>query len=87
MMDREFSYEELFQAFSFEGMRFVIRLNVSSEAAIVDEEGQKLMLSIRPGEKVVCRGVYYKGKVKVNLAGEWKGGLGEPLWVISNLEP
>jgi len=87
IMDREFSYEELFQVFSVEGMKFVVRLNVSNRAAIVDEEGQRVLLSIRPGEKVVCRGVYYKGKVKVNLAGEWKEGLGEPLWVISNLEP
>ena len=87
VMDREFSYEELFQAFILEGMKFVIRLNVSSGATIVDGEGQRVMLSIRPGEKVVSRGVYYKGKVKVNLAGEWGRGLGEPLWVISNLEP
>ncbi|MCL0084468.1 transposase [Dehalococcoidia bacterium] len=31
--------------------------------------------------------MYYKGKVKVNLAGRWDRGLREPLWVISDLEP
>ena len=29
----------------------------------------------------------YKGKIKVNLAGEWKKGFREPLWVITNLQP
>jgi transposase len=45
------------------------------------------MLSIRPGEKVFRKGIYYKGKIKVNLAGEWVRGLREPLWVITNLQP
>jgi hypothetical protein len=44
-------------------------------------------LSICPGERVFLSGVYYKGKVKVNLAGRWDRGLREPLWVISDLEP
>jgi len=87
VMDREFSYEELFEAFLIEGMKFVIRLNVGNGAAVLDEERRRGMLSIRPGEKVLRKGVYYKGKVKVNLAGEWKKGFREPLWVISNLEP
>jgi hypothetical protein len=87
VMDREFSYQELFQALIVEGMKFVIRLNVGSKAAVLDEDGQKVVLSIGPGEKVLRKGVYYKGKVKVNLAGEWRRGLGEPLWVITNLEP
>ncbi len=38
------------------------------------------------GDKpLVLEGVYYRGKVKVNLAGYWKEGLKEPLWVITNL--
>ena len=86
VMDREFSYEELFHAFLVEGMKFVIRLNVGSGATVVDEYGEKVILSLRPGEKVFYKGVYYKGKVKVNLAGEWKKGFREPLWVISNLD-
>jgi hypothetical protein len=32
-------------------------------------------------------GVYYKGKVKVNLAGKWEKGFEEPLWVIGSLKP
>jgi hypothetical protein len=87
VMDREFSYEEFFQSLVVEGMKFVIRLNVSGGATVVDDEGQRVMLSIRPGEKVLHKGVFYKGKVKVNLAGEWQRGFREPLWVISNLEP
>jgi len=87
VMDREFSYEELFQAFIVEGMKFVIRLNVGNKATVLDEDGEKVALSIGPGEKVFCKDVYYKGKVKVNLAGEWKRGFREPLWVVSNLKP
>lgn len=86
VLDREFSYEELFRAFIAEGMRFVIRLNVASGATLLDEEGDKVLLSIRPGEKLLRKGIYYRGKLKVNLAGEWKRGFGEPIWVISNLE-
>ena len=32
-------------------------------------------------------GVYYKGKVKVNLAGKWEKGFNKPLWVIGSLKP
>lgn len=87
VMDREFSYEGLFEDFVEEGLNYVIRLNTGNRATITDEEGKKLPLSIAPGEKVVMRGVYYRGKVKVNLGGQWKKGFDEPLWVISNLEP
>jgi hypothetical protein len=87
VMDREFSYEELFQAFVVEGLKFVIRLNVGKGVTFADGDGDRIVLSIHPGEKVFRKGIYYKGKVKVNLAGEWVRGLGEPLWVIANLEP
>ena len=87
VMDREFSYESLFEDFWEEGLNYVIRLNTGNRATITDEEGQKLPLDIAPGKKVMLRGVYYKGKVKVNLAGEWKKGFSEPIWVISSLEP
>jgi hypothetical protein len=87
VMDREFSYEELFSDFMEEGLNYVIRLNTGNRATITDEEGQRLSLSIAPGEKAMLRGVFYKGKVKVNLAGQWKKGFKEPLWVISSLEP
>lgn len=83
VMDRQFSYQTLFEDFIAEGLNYVIRLNVGSKATVTDEEGKRLALTA--GEKVVLREVYYTGRVKVNLAGEWKEG--EPLWVISSLEP
>ena len=86
-MDREFSYEELFQALLVEGLKFVIRLNAGNGVTFVDEDGDRVMLSLCPGEKVFHRGIRYRGKVKVNLAGEWARGMREPLWVITNLQP
>jgi hypothetical protein len=87
VMDREFSYESLLGDFAEEKLSYVIRLNTGSKVTITDDEGQKLLLSIAPGEKVIQRGVFYRDKVKLNLAGEWKKGFSEPLWVISNLPP
>jgi hypothetical protein len=87
VLDREFSYESLFADFGAEAINYVIRLNTGNKASIRDERGKKLSLSIAPGETVLLKGVYYKGKVKVNLAGQWKKGFKEPLWVISTLEP
>ena len=65
----------------------MIRLNHGSNPTITAKLGDKVSLSIMPGEKKLLKEVYYQGKVKLNLAGEWKAGLKEPLWVISNLEP
>jgi len=86
VLDREFSYEELFRTFIVEGLKFVIRLNAGS-VTFVDEDGDRVMLSICPGQQVFRRNMRYKGKIKVNLAGEWKKGFREPLWVITNLQP
>lgn len=87
VMDREFSYQWLLEALVEEGMKFVIRLNQGNRATILNAEGREVELSLAPGEKGSWRGVYYRGRVKVNLAGEWKKGMGGPLWVMSNLEP
>lgn len=87
VLDREFSYEGLFQAFVAEGMKFVIRLNTGNHPSLCNEEGEEVVLSVTPGERVFRRGLYYKGEVKVNVAGEWREGFKEPLWVITNLEP
>jgi hypothetical protein len=87
VMDREFSYLTLFEELREEKMSYVIRLNHGNNPTIVDKVGDKVALSILPGEKKLLKEVYYHGKVKINLAGEWKAGLKEPLWVISNLEP
>jgi hypothetical protein len=86
VLDREFSYEKLFADMATEGLNFVIRLNTGDRPTILDGEERKVTFSISPGERVLLRGVYYKGKVKVNLAGQWKKGLGEPLWVITTLK-
>jgi transposase len=70
-----------------EDLHFVIRLNVESGVHVVDEFGDRVSLSITPGEQRFFRGVKYKGKVQMNLAGQWQPGFKEPIWVISNLEP
>jgi transposase len=43
---------------------------------------------LKPGEKRLYRGVWYKGKIKVNVAGTWHPDFHEPLWVMSvRVEP
>ncbi len=69
------------------GIRFVIRLNTGNKVTILDEEGNKISLSVGIGEKVTYRGVYYKGEIEVNLAGEWKRGFSEPVWIITGEDP
>jgi hypothetical protein len=87
VMDKEFSYETFLEDLIAEELRFVIRLNVESGVHLVDEFGERVSLSLIPGEQRCFRRVKYKGKVVLNLSGEWQAGLGEPIWVISNLEP
>jgi len=88
VLDREFSYLGLLQALVAEGIHFVIRLNLGSKAPrFTTEDGREVALEIMPGQKVIRRGVLYRGKVKVNLIGVWRQGLGEPLWIITDLEP
>jgi hypothetical protein len=38
-------------------------------------------------EQAFQRGLYCKGEIEVNLAGEWKERFEGPLWVITNLGP
>jgi len=88
VLDREFSYLELFKALVAEGIHFVIRLNLGSHPPrFTDAEGEEIDLHILPGQDVVWRGVFYQGQVEVNLIGIWKQTLREPLWVITDLEP
>lgn len=88
VLDREFSYLELLQILVLEAIHFVIRLKVGAQPVkFVDKDGQALKLVIQPGQKVVYRDVWYMGKVRVNLIGTWKAGLGEPWWVMTDLEP
>lgn len=87
VMDREFSYELLFENMVIEGIKFVIRLNVGNNPTITNENGDKISLTIKPGDEVNLRGVYYKDNVEVNISGKWDKGFSEPMWVISNLPP
>jgi hypothetical protein len=87
VLDREFSYKGLSQAMEEEGVRYVVRLNLGGRPTISDQEGRRLTPSLRPGERRFYRGVLYKGRVRGNLAGEWRGGLREPLWLFTNLQP
>lgn len=86
VLDREFSYESLLQDLMEEKINFVIRLNTGNKVSLTDEEGKPISLDIAPGQKVCHKGVYYRGRVKVNLVGCWRPGLKEALWVISTLE-
>lgn len=87
VLDREFSYEGLFADMDREGLKFVIRLNTGNRPVIVDGEGRKISYTLTPGERVFFREVYYRKKVKLNLAGQRDKGFRESLWVISNLTP
>lgn len=88
VLDREFSYLELLLNLVEEGVKFVIRLNLGSHPPrFWDADGKEVVLSISPGETVIYRQVWYKGKVCVNLIGVWKRGFSEPLWIMTNLEP
>ena len=62
-------------------MRYAIRLKTGNLPTIVNEEGEKISLTVGIGEEVHYEGVYYKGKVKVNLAGKWEKGFNKPLSV------
>jgi hypothetical protein len=87
VLDREFSYEDLFTDMVSDGIKFVIRLKAGNNPTIINESGEKISLLLSPGKTECHRGVYYKGKVMVNLIGKWDKGFSEPMWVISNLPP
>ncbi len=83
VLDREFSYLELMQALVREEVNFVIRLKVG--AKFLDQEGKAVTLSVKKGETRILNKVFYMGQVFVNVIGQWKEGLREPLWVMTNL--
>jgi hypothetical protein len=88
VLDREFSYLELLLNLYEERINFVIRLNLGSHAPkFWDQEGQEVGLKIIPGETVIHKNVWYKGKACVNLIGLWNKGFSEPMWIMSNLDP
>jgi len=86
VLDHEFSYEDLLESLVSEGLKFVIRLKLGSNPPLLfNDEGQRVGLVLEPGQHKSYRGSHYKGKVPVNIAGAWRKGLGEPLWVMTNL--
>ena len=86
VLDREFSYLELLENLCAARINFVIRLHLGSHPPqFFDENKQRVALQIDPGETVVYRKLWYKGKVCVNVIGYWRQGYAEPLWVMSNL--
>jgi hypothetical protein len=87
VFDREFSYLALLQAMHTEGMNYVIRLREGSHPPVlVDREGRRVALSLRPQEERVIGPVLYQGQVPIQLMGRWQKGFSEPLWIMTNLE-
>ncbi len=86
VLDREFSYEWFFEELVEAGIQFVIRLKTGNKPTILNEEGEKVSLTVARGKKEHYQGVYYKNNVEVNLAGRWDKGFNEPMWVISSLK-
>ena len=90
ILDREFSYLDLFQSFNAEGMNFVIRLNLGSRPKFyydADKEQELSLWIVQDGKPKIYRDIYYMGVIKVNVIGIWKPGMKEALWVITNLQP
>jgi hypothetical protein len=83
VLDREFSYLELMQALVSEEVNFVIRLKVG--ARFFDQEGKRVALNVKKGETRILNKVFYLGKVFVNLIGQWREGLKDPMWIMTNL--
>lgn len=87
VFDREFSAQRWLDTLSQAGCSWVIRLNKASGVKFTDEQGEKRPLVVEKGERREIEGVYYRGQTKVNVAGLWRKGCKEPLWVMGNLAP
>ena len=85
VLDREFSYELLFEETVEAGIQFVIRLKTGNRPNILTESDAKISYTVGIGEEVHYEGVYYKGKIKVNVAAKWERGFKSPIWVISSI--
>lgn len=87
VFDREFSSQRWLDALSQSGCSWVVRLNKGGGAKFTDGEGDETPLLIDKGEKREFEGVHYRGRTKVNVAGVWREGFTEPLWVMGDLPP
>jgi len=70
-------------------LNYVIRLNTKkSRVKLKDSDREEIPdLALSKGEKRHIRGAYYRGEVEVNVAGVWREGYREPLWVMGTLAP
>ena len=87
VFDREFSAQGWLETLEEAGLEWVVRLNTKNRVKLKDEEGQEIPLFVEKGERKQIEGAYYRGEVKVNIAGVWLEGFKEPLWLIGNLAP
>ncbi|MBA2691761.1 MAG: transposase [Rubrobacter sp.] len=85
--DRGFSPQRWLDALSQSGCSWVAGLNKGGGAKSTEEEGEEVPLFVEKGEKREVEGVYYRGRTKVNVAGVWREGFKEPLWVMGDLPP
>jgi hypothetical protein len=88
ILDREFSYLELLLNLAAEEVHFVIRLNLGSHPPLMlSKTGQRIDLVVSPEQTVVYRDLLYKEQVRVHVIGHWQRGFGQPLWLITDLQP
>jgi hypothetical protein len=88
VFDREFSAQRWLETMDEANLNYVIRLNTKSGVKLKDAEGEEIpLLGLGKGEKRHIRGAYYRGEVEVNVAGVWREGYREPLWVMGTLAP
>jgi hypothetical protein len=87
VFDREFSAQRWLETLEEARCEWVVRLNTKSGVKITDEQGEKIPLLVEKGETREMKGAYYRGQVKVNVAGVWPKNQKEPLWVMGSLKP
>jgi Transposase DDE domain len=94
VFDREFSSQHWLETLEDLGVNYAVRLNQGRGARLLHDPvspnrrgGRPVESFLLRGESVQLEGVYYKGSVRVNLAGVWHPEHDSPLWVMGNLEP
>jgi len=90
VIDREFCNEEMINFFRRHGIHYAIRLKLHAgrgEITITNKKGKRINLSLKRGSKKNWNSVYYKGKIKLNIAAEWQSGMSEPMYIVTDCEP
>jgi hypothetical protein len=89
-IDREFCNEEMINFFRRHGIHYAIRLKLHAgrwTITITNRKGKRINLFLKRGSKKNWHSVYYKGKIKVNIAAEWQSGMAEPMYIVTDCEP